>query len=463
MNMSPNLEGLATLLVLQDQVKNLSNLKEFGYFTTNETHRLLNYNTAYLWKKGEAVNIQLLDQSEIAEIDLQSPSSQWVKDAIHAMLKKFDKANEIQALNFEESNQNSPEKDLSSTSNVQLDRKMMQHWPEMLPKYILWCPFLDTTNEISGGLIFFRENAFSEQEIKMFKWLANNYQYTWIVLTKTNLSRFYKWYKDKPYFKILATIFILTMLFPTHMSVAANATVESSNPAPISASIPGVIKEFLVKPGDTVKAGQLLMTIDKSDLLKAIAINQKKVLLTQVKLRSASNQGYDKTENRNEIPILEAQLAIDQAEMDYSKSLLTKADIISPIDGIAVFDSKEDWLGQPVQAGENILTIADPKHVKLKISLPVPDLITLEVGSKGKFYVFGQLSEIPVELTSLGYEAKMMPNKVLAYQFTAKFLDPSVAPRIGSQGKVHLYGNYVPLVYFLLRRPLQALRQTFGF
>lgn len=486
----PNLEGLATLLVLQDQIKNLTNLREFGYFSTNETHRLFNYNTSYLWKKGGVIEIEILAQSENAEVDLQSPVNQWIVKLINELLKGND-AKKIQALDFQNldrrrNREKQPEqhgqqlkqgqqRELGQQEKQEEQRQpetpvrswlpyeISQNWPDMLPRYLLWSPFLNELNEISGGLIFFREQPFTEQEIKMFRWLSSNYQYTWTVLTRTKLSPLIIWFKKKPYIKILLIAAAVIMLFPIRMSTKGKGTVESSNPAPISASIPGIINEFFVKPGEAVKKGQPLLSLDKTDLTKSYAILERRVQLDQAKLRSAINQGYDNAETRNEIPIISAQLAVDQSELEYTKSMLNKTDIVSPIEGIAVFEGKEDWIGQPVQAGENIMTIADVNDVLLKISLTVTDLISLEVGSKGNFYVYGNINSVPVELTSLGYNAKMNPNHVLAYQYTAKFTDTKNVPRIGNQGVVHLYGDYVPLIYYLMRRPIQALRQTIGF
>jgi hypothetical protein len=450
----PNLQGLATLLVLQDQVKNLTNLKEFGYFTTNETHRLLHFNTAYLWQKWELFDIQLLAQSEVAEIDQQTPANQWVKEAIKSILK-IPNSRVIQAFDFGKSNPNPDTK-------VELNQDVVKTWPDVLPRHVLWSPFLDLSDEISGGLLLFRENPFTEQEVKMFRWLANNYQYTWQFLTKNNLIYFHRLFKKRVSLTILSVIAVGILLFPLRLSVVASATVSPKSPAFINAPIPGVIKEFLVKPGERVKSGQLLLELDKRDLQNSVAVTQKKFLYTQAKLRSATSQGYNKTDVRSEVPILQAELAVNKAELEYTQSILNKTDIYSPIDGVAVFDSKEDWLGQPVQAGENILTIADPNQVELKIALPTSELINLEVGTLGKFYVYGQLSEVPVSITTLGYNAKMMPNKTLAYQFIAEFTDPASAPRLGSQGTVRLYGHYVPLFYYLLRRPMQAIRQIFG-
>lgn len=456
-DMPPNIEGVATLLVLQDQVKKLNNLNEFGYFTTNETHHLLPYHTAYLWQKVEFVNVKLLAQSGVAEMDMHAPINQWLKDAINKILHTKE-AKEIHSLDFSEK--------LSKMENIQpnllQEDEVFKNWPTDLPRYVLWTPFLDNGSEISGGLLLFRDTQFSEEEIKMFRWLINNYQYTWVTLVKHSSTSLNKILKDKKAIIGIYVFVIVVLAFPIRLSVVATAIVGPRDPAPINASVPGVIKEFLVKPGDSVKSGQLLVILDKKDLNNAIAINQKKVLLTEAKLRSASEQGFYKQEARSEIPVLQAELAVNQAELDYTKSLLTKTNIFSPIDGVAVFDSKEDWIGQPVQAGEDILTIADPSKTELKISVPVPDLISLELGAEGKFYLYGQLSEVPVVLISLGYNAKIMPSKVLAYQYIAKFLDPTSAPRLGSQGTVRLYGRYVPAIYYLLRRPLQALRQTLG-
>ena len=88
-----------------------------------------------------------------------------------------------------------------------------------------------------------------------------------------------------------------------------------------------------------------------------------------------------------------------------------------------IFDSTEDWVGQPVQTGERILEVADPSKLKLKIELPITERIQLEQGSKGDFFMEGQLASIPVKVTTLGYNAKIMPDKVLAYDMQAEFLE----------------------------------------
>ncbi len=451
-NSQAQIEGLATLLVLDDEIRKLTNVREFGFFATNETHRLIQYHTAFLWQSKELMKNHILAQSGTAEIDPNAPIIQWLKQEIGSINKSSDskKIHQIDLLAT------------ASPGNETQKFAPVPYKPEQLPQHLLWCPLFNKANDINGGLIFFRETPFTESEIKMLQWLIASYQYTWSILVKTGKIPSWKKFQEKPYFILLSIVIIGILLFPVRISVLGTGTVVPKSPVLINAPMQGVIKSFAVSPGDTVKAGQLLVTLDKSDLLSTAEVNKKDYLLTQAKLRATINAGFNKNDTNAEIPILQAQLAIDKAHLDYTNSLLEKADITSPIPGIVVFDSKEDWVNQPVQTGERILIVADPKLVKLKIYLPVVDLIKLEVGSKGDFFLYGQLGTLPVVVKTLGYNAKLLPNKILAYQLSADFTDPKDTPQLGAQGTVRLYGDRVPLIYYLVRRPLQAMRQTLG-
>jgi hypothetical protein len=437
------IEGLATLLVLDDEIKRLTNLREFGFFSTNETHRLIPYHTAYLWEKKDLLGVYLVAQSGTAEIDSHSSINLWIKEKINLLLSNAD-AKDTHAI---------------TPGDFKSD---VETWPESLPQHGLWCPFLDKQNHPTGGLLFFRETPFSEAEIKMLRWLLASYQYTWNILIKPKPIDRWRILKRKPYFITIVVASICILLFPVHLSVIGTATVVAKNPALINAPMQGIIRSFSVTPGTFVKKGQLLVTLDKTDLMAAAKVNQRDYSLTEVKLRTTINEAFGDERKRAEIPVLQAQLAVDKAQLDYTNDLLMKAEIKSPIDGIVIFDSTEDWIGQPVQTGERILSVANIHDLKLKINLPVTERIPLQVGNEGDFFVTGQLRAISVKITLLGYNAKLTPNKILAYEMEANFVSTKDLPQIGSQGTVKLYGGRVPLFYYLIRRPLQSMRKTLG-
>ncbi|MNF02465.1 hypothetical protein D3C80_2016120 [compost metagenome] len=65
------------------------------------------------------------------------------------------------------------------------------------------------------------------------------------------------------------------------------------------------------------------------------------------------------------------------------------------------------------------------------------------------------------KLERAAYEAQATAAGQLAYRLDATFLGEP--PRIGLRGTAKLYGERAPLAYYLLRRPLAAVRQGLGF
>lgn len=458
MNMAENkakhsqIEGLATLLVLNDDIRKLATIREFGFYATNETHHLIPYHTGYLWSPKALTGIKIVAQSGIAEIDEHAPANQWLIGTIKEILKKPN-ATTIHQVDIHPTQ--------TDMVGGELDLYALNAQEEFAD-HLLWCPFINKSNEIIGGLILFRETPYSDDEIKMIRWLISSYQYTWYVLHRHHKTAFLKKLKEKPYLMTIYIIVAVILLFPTRLTVIGAGTVSPMHPVLINAPMQGVIKSFSVSPGQNVKEGQLLLTLDKADLESDVEVSKRDLQLTQAKLRSAINEGFDNQASRSEIPLLRAQLEIDQAHLDYTSDLLAKTNITSPASGIVIFDSKEDWIGQPVQTGERILLVANPDSTQVTISLPVTNFIKMDVGSRGKFFLYGQLSAIPLVVRSLGYNAEILPNKSLGYKIIADFVDQKDLPQLGAQGTVEIYGKRVPFIYYILRRPLQSARRMLG-
>lgn len=443
-NTQAQIEGLATLLVLDDEIKRLTNMREFGFFSTNETHRLIHYHTAYLWEKKDFIGTEIVAQSGTAEFDPHTSINLWMKERIQFIL-----AGEFA-------------KQVHSFSITDFSNAIQESWPDSLTHYFLWCPFSENQLDPTGGLLFFKEEPFSEPEVKMLRWLLASYRYTWNILIKPKTVDRWRVLKKKPYFITILILLIGMLLFPIRLSVIGTGTVIAKDPALINAPMQGIIKSFAVTPGSHVKKDQLLLTLDDTDLVAASKVNERDYSLTETRLRTSINQAFNDENKRTEAPVLKAQLAIDKAKLDYTQTLLAKTRVRSPINGIVIFDSTEDWVGQPVQTGERILSVANPNKLKLKIELPITERIRLENGSKGDFFMQGQLASLPITVTSLGYNAKIMPDKVLAYEMQAEFEETEIMPQIGAQGTVKLYGQRVPFIYYLIRRPLQSMRRGLG-
>jgi hypothetical protein len=60
------------------------------------------------------------------------------------------------------------------------------------------------------------------------------------------------------------------------------------------------------------------------------------------------------------------------------------------------------------------------------------------------------------------YETMPTTDGAPAYLVKAKLDDDEDPPRIGLKGTAKVYGGWVPLSYYLLRRPLGFLRRAVG-
>jgi hypothetical protein len=71
-------------------------------------------------------------------------------------------------------------------------------------------------------------------------------------------------------------------------------------------------------------------------------------------------------------------------------------------------------------------------------------------------------SAFDATLVRIAYKAEVSDGNVLSYRLQAKFLAPKQTPMIGQMGTARIYGDWVPLGYYALRRPLTAARQWLG-
>lgn len=69
---------------------------------------------------------------------------------------------------------------------------------------------------------------------------------------------------------------------------------------------------------------------------------------------------------------------------------------------------------------------------------------------------------VRARLRYVGYESLMRPDGTIAHRVRAALTPGEEGPRLGLKGTVRLDGHRVPLIYWLLRRPMAVVRQTLG-
>ena len=80
------------------------------------------------------------------------------------------------------------------------------------------------------------------------------------------------------------------------------------------------------------------------------------------------------------------------------------------------------------------------------------------------FLTVRPLSPLAAHVVQTSYQASLSPDNVASYRLRAS-LDKDVVreeARIGLRGTAKISGGWVPLAYYLLRRPLATLRAWSG-
>jgi RND family efflux transporter MFP subunit len=184
-------------------------------------------------------------------------------------------------------------------------------------------------------------------------------------------------------------------------------TIPSDKRSPYFSDV-GIVKEMLVKPGDVVKAGQVVATQD-SDLeeleyesMKITAESTAKIDYaiadrdSKKLVRDRLQQAFDAGGAANGTELEEAKLALAQAEIqikaareEHGKNLadlakqarkLEKMKMLSPIDGIV--DKINVFPGEMADPGkqDGVLTIVCNKPLWVDVHVPTAQAAALKIG-----------------------------------------------------------------------------------
>lgn len=350
---------------------------------------------------------------------------------------------------------------------------MKDDWAEWLPAHGLFIPLpLWPAPEagpggppgpvpLFGALTLYGQKPFSPADIGLLNHLAGAYGQA-LSLAYAPRSRRLGLRKK---IKIALAGLLLLMLLPIRQSVLAPAEVIAHDPWPVRSHLDGVVEKILVEPNAPVKKGELLLTLDATELETRLAVAAKSLEVARVELRQARQQALSDREAKLRLAYLDGRVEQLEAEKRYAESLLERAAIASPVDGVALVDAPEEWAGKPVTLGQRIMTVADPDQVRLEIFLPMDDYLPQNPGDAVLFFPnTNAASPLDGRLYQVGYQAQETTQAGLAFRLRADFEpDRDKSPRLGVRGSAKLYGSRAPLIYVVLRKPLMKARQWLGF
>jgi hypothetical protein len=438
--------GLGALVQLARRARSAATIEELGFIAVNETHQLAPYRQAVLWRRDGKGTGAILAVSGVPAIERDAPFGLW----LGRVLAECDgDGGGVPA---------------RAIGAADLPAELGREWADWLPGRALWLTLPGRDGAPLGALLLARDQPWQEGEGRLLVELADIYGHAWAALRGPRRYAWRRlWHRSHRLKAAIALALVGLLFLPVTQSALAPAEVVPLEPAVVRAPLDGVIEQVVVQPNQEVKADQLLLTLDPNTVQNRLEVARKALDVAEAEYRQAAQQSLVDDKSRSQLAALQGRLEQGRAEAAYVASLLDRLSVKADRPGIAVFEDRNDWTGRPVTIGERILTIADPSRAELEIRLSVPDAITLEPGAPVAFFL-NVAPERPIHavLRYASYEATPSPDGVLSYRLKATLAEGETAPRIGLKGTAKIYGHRVSLFYFLMRRPLAAVRQVVG-
>lgn len=169
-------------------------------------------------------------------------------------------------------------------------------------------------------------------------------------------------------------------------------TVRAKLRSVIEAKITGKIESLLVVPGQTVKAGQSLATIDAREIQarldQATAVRQQ----AEGDLKRFTSLLEQKILAQSEYDTAQAKFRVADAAVREGETLLGYAKVVAPFDGIIT--RKHADVGDLATPGRSLLEMEDPRALRLEADVPEAAVGRLTLGDKLPVRVSGLSSNL---------------------------------------------------------------------
>ena len=431
------------ILQIEADIRALSQEKELKFHIVNESRRVVPFRQAFLVVNPDAARVATI--SSISLVDRNAPLVLWIESVVRSLAREHDMAERAE---------------FSLPAHGDADPLQTSEYP--FP-HLLWVPLKDRKGAVFAGILLAREQPWRETEITIAGRIADTYAHAWAALSgKTGTMKPKRsWLRRLWPFAALAIV--AAGFIPVPMTTLAPAEIVANESEIVAAPLSGVIDRIDVPPNALVEPGQTLVHLVDTELRNEFQIAEQTLLVADAAVRRATQTSFVDPGAKRDLAVAEAELALARARRDYARDLLERSVVKARRSGLAIYSDPDDWSGRPVTTGERVLEIADPANVEIRIELAVDDSIALSNGARVRLFLDADpLNAIEARVENTAYHAEPTSDGRLAYRVDATLAEEA-SQRIGLRGTAQLYGERVPLYFYLLRRPISALRQSTGF
>lgn len=188
---------------------------------------------------------------------------------------------------------------------------------------------------------------------------------------------------------VLSAALLYSIVGAREYKVEGNAMIKTDSVSYISAPYDGLVSEVLVREGDEVDRGDMLLRLDTKELLlKESQETARKISFAHEVEKNRAKEAFA------DMQIAQSRFKETQTELDRIRYYLDQADLRAQFDGIVVEGDKRELIGAPVSQGDVLLKIAriDAMYAIIKIS--EKDIDQIVQGAKGRLMLLSRPNDV---------------------------------------------------------------------
>jgi multidrug resistance efflux pump len=171
---------------------------------------------------------------------------------------------------------------------------------------------------------------------------------------------------------------VALILVPVQYRVGAKGRIEGSIQRALVAPSDGFLRQVYVRPGDVVKADQVLAELADEDL----RLERRKWDSEFTQHENAAAAALARAD-RAQFVINQSKADEARAQLDLLESQLTRSRIVAPFNGIVIKGDLTQSLGAPLRRGDVLVTVAPATEFRLLIEVDERDIPRVRVGQSG--------------------------------------------------------------------------------
>jgi multidrug resistance efflux pump len=245
------------------------------------------------------------------------------------------------------------------------------------------------------------------------------------------------------------------LLVPADTRVGGTARLEGAVQRVLVAPADGFLGQVYVRPGELVRAGQLLAELAEQDLQVERARWE-----SQLAQHENAYIAAHTTANRAQLVINQSRAAEAEAQLQLVDAKLGRARLLAPFDGVVIQGDLSQQLGAPVTQGTELMTVAPSLRFRVIVEVDERDIGLLRLGQEGTL----ALSALPWDTHAIKV-VRITPMATVVnghnvYEVEAALSQATPDLRPGLQGSAHIVTGSAPMLANWSRRLRESLRRA---